>query len=245
MFETSSVRGNSRVHPLTLTVSAVLHVTVAGVVTFVTIWDVETPSKVPDQVVGFQVSAPPPPPVISRGAPDSVRSRAADPVTETRQTPVEAAPVEIPDLVVSLDTAIDPVDGDGGPEPFGDPAGEPGGDPDGTVFGTGDTNGDGDGTLDGTYTVGNGVSAPVTIRTVDPVYPPLLKRLALSGVVQLQCVISKNGALTDIRVIESSHPLFEQSAITAVEQWRFLPGSFNGSPVNTRFELTVNFNLQR
>lgn len=244
MFETSSVTSRKKFNPLTLAVSATLHVAAIATVTFMTIWDVQVPEKAPDQIVSFQVAAAPPPPLISKGSPEATRRPVIEKKAETSPA-VDTAPIEIPEIVAPLDTAVGPIDGDGGSEEtFGDPLGVDGGDPDGDVVGeeggTGTT-----AQSDTTYSVGHGVRAPVIVRRVEPLYPSLLQRLGKPGVVQLECIISKSGTLTDIRVIHASHPLFAESAITAVRQWTFLPGTLNGKAVSTRFDFTVTFNIKR
>lgn len=246
MFETSSAsRTRQKFHPATFIVSVILHGVAIALVTFVTIWDIEVPAKAPDQVVGFQVSAgPPPPPMISKGSREGTRETS---VPKPAQDPasVDAAPVAIPHIVAPLDTEVGTAEGNGGTdEAFGDPSGAVDGDPGGEI-GAEDGHGVEQGVPEPTYEIGNGVRPPVIVQRVEPIYPPLLERAGRPGAVQLQCVISKSGALTDIRVIHSSHPLFAESAIAAVKQWKFLPGRFEGRAVTTRFDFTVTFNVRR
>lgn len=247
MFETSSVsRARQKFHPATFIVSVTLHGIAIAVVVFVTIWEVEVPAKAPDQVVIFRAAAgPPPPPMISKGSREAERETTVPKATEDR-APVDAAPVAIPDLVAPLDTEIGTAESDGGTdEAFGDPSGAVGGDPGGEIFGSERGNGSERGVPEPTYEPGNGVRAPVIVQRVEPLYPPLLQRIGRAGEVRLQCVISKSGALTDIRVIHSTHPLFAESAIAAVKEWKFLPGRLEGRAVATRFDFTVRFNVQR
>lgn len=248
MFETSSVTNDQRkFHPLTFTISAILHVAAIAVVTFVTVWDVEIPSKAPDQIVGFQVAAGPPPPMISRGRPDVPKQPVTEPPRE-QQPVLDHTPIEIPDLTVPLDTQVGPVTGGVGDEPgerFGDPDGSDTGDPDGDILGTEDGTGTAATPPSQPYDIANGVRPPTIVHRVEPLYPPLLQRIGKRGVVQIECIISQNGSLTDIRVIHASHPLFADAALAAVKQWRFLPGSFEGRAVATRFNFRVNFEVQR
>lgn len=246
MFETSSVQRNKqKFHPLTFAISAVLHVGAIAAVTFVTVWDVQTPTRAPDQVVGFQTAAAPPPPMISRGTPEGAREQVT--ATPPKEQLRDMAPVEIPSVIAApIDTAVGPAEGnEGSDQPFGDPAGSIDGDPDGDILGTDQGTGTGSGNFEQPYEIGDGVRPPTILHRPEPVFPPLLQRMGKSGVVQLQCVISRSGALTDIRVVHASHPLFAESAITAVKQWKFLPGTLDGRAVATRFDFTVTFNLQR
>jgi TonB family protein len=47
----------------------------------------------------------------------------------------------------------------------------------------------------------------------------------------------------DARVLRSTSTLFDQSAIDAVQQWQFTPGSLHGKAVDTIFDLTVTFRV--
>jgi protein TonB len=68
----------------------------------------------------------------------------------------------------------------------------------------------------------------------------LAKQARIQGVVLLEAVISKDGAIDNLRVI-SGHPLLTQAAIDAVKQWRYKPTLLNGEPVEVVTTITVNF----
>jgi len=88
--------------------------------------------------------------------------------------------------------------------------------------------------------VGGNVAQASLVSQVKPVYPPLAKQARIQGVVLLEAVISKDGAIDNLRVI-SGHPLLTQAAIDAVKQWRYKPTLLNGEPVEVVTTITVNF----
>jgi TonB family protein len=88
------------------------------------------------------------------------------------------------------------------------------------------------------------VKAPVIVQRVAPVYPEALRRSRISGVVRLLCVIDKQGNIRDAKVVSSSFGGFDQPALDAVQQWRFVAGSLHGRAVDTYFELTINFSVR-
>jgi protein TonB len=88
------------------------------------------------------------------------------------------------------------------------------------------------------------VKAPIIIRRVEPLYPRIALLSRMNGSAVLQCVIDKTGHIRDVRVISSTFGAFEQPAIDAVQQWLFAPGTLNGLPVDTIFELTVRFQIK-
>ena len=62
------------------------------------------------------------------------------------------------------------------------------------------------------------------------------------GVVILECTISPQGKVTDVKVLRGI-PLLDQAAIDAVKQWVYTPTLLNGVPVPVIMTVTVNFKL--
>jgi periplasmic protein TonB len=80
------------------------------------------------------------------------------------------------------------------------------------------------------------------IRKVQPAYPALARTARIQGTVVLQAVISKQGAIENLKVL-SGHPMLVQAAIEAVSQWRYRPYILNNEPVEVETQITVNFSL--
>lgn len=80
------------------------------------------------------------------------------------------------------------------------------------------------------------------IRKVQPAYPPLARSARIQGAVVLQAVISRQGAIENLRVL-TGHPMLVRAAIEAVSQWRYRPYVLNHEPVEVETQITVNFSL--
>jgi protein TonB len=80
------------------------------------------------------------------------------------------------------------------------------------------------------------------VRKVLPVYPPLARMAGIQGQVVLQAVISKQGAIEDLKIL-GGHPMLVPAAIEAVRQWRYQPYVLNNEPVEVETQITVNFSL--
>ena len=80
------------------------------------------------------------------------------------------------------------------------------------------------------------------VRMPRPVYPPEAKAAGVSGVVKLNAVIGADGTIKNLEVI-SGHPLLVPAALEAVKQWVYQPTLLNGSPVEVKTEISVNFTL--
>jgi protein TonB len=91
--------------------------------------------------------------------------------------------------------------------------------------------------------VGGDVKAPVVIRRIQPVYPKLAINARMNGTVIVECIIDKTGRVREAHVLQSTSGLFNQSALDAVQQWQFAPGSLHGNAIDTIFDLTVTFHV--
>jgi periplasmic protein TonB len=90
--------------------------------------------------------------------------------------------------------------------------------------------------------VGGQVEAARIIYQPKPDYPPLAKMARIQGTVRLEAVISKDGTIQDLKVL-NGHPLLVKSALEAVQKWRYQPTLLNGEPVEVVTEIDVNFTL--
>jgi periplasmic protein TonB len=80
---------------------------------------------------------------------------------------------------------------------------------------------------------------PGLIKKVEPLYPPIARSARMEGTVVVDAIILEDGSVSEVKVLKSSSPMFEQSCIDAVRQWRFTPGS-----QDVILTVTVRFTLQ-
>jgi protein TonB len=90
--------------------------------------------------------------------------------------------------------------------------------------------------------VGGQIKEPKKLKNVPPVYPDIAKQARVQGVVILECTISPQGKVTDVKVLRGI-PLLDQAATEAVRQWIYTPTLLNGVPVPVIMTVTVNFKL--
>lgn len=72
---------------------------------------------------------------------------------------------------------------------------------------------------------------PIPLVRVDPQYPPQAQSQRLEGWVHVRFTISTAGSVEDASVVESSHAVFERSALLAVARWKYNPSLREGKPV--------------
>jgi protein TonB len=80
------------------------------------------------------------------------------------------------------------------------------------------------------------------IRRVEPVYPPLGRQLRREGRVELRAIISTDGTIQSLEVVNGD-PLFLQSALAAVREWRYRATILDGQPVEIDTHITVIYTL--
>ena len=80
------------------------------------------------------------------------------------------------------------------------------------------------------------------IYQVQPTYPPAARAARIQGPVVIKAVISRDGAIENLKVI-SGHPFLVKAALDAVSQWRYRPYILNGEAVEVETQVTVNFIL--
>jgi TonB family protein len=77
-----------------------------------------------------------------------------------------------------------------------------------------------------------------------PAYPETAKIEGVEGPVVMQAIISKDGFVKRMHVIQGDSRL-RSAATEAVSRWRYRPYMLSGQPVEVATTITVDFNLDR
>jgi protein TonB len=78
---------------------------------------------------------------------------------------------------------------------------------------------------------------------VQPVYPAICRQVHCQGQVIMHAIISKQGTIEQLEVVNNANPMLIQSALQAVRLWRYKPYLLNGEPVEVETQITVNFTM--
>jgi protein TonB len=221
----------------TIPVSLLLHLVVLAAIVVVPLLASDQIPEPASAVKAFFVeplAAPPPPP-----PPPPPAARAAV-VPKVQPKPVVqqnafVAPVDVPQDIKpeeSLDLGVE--GGAGGVE-----GGVPGGVVGGVVCGLPDAPPP---PPQQAVRVGGQIKEPKKLKSVNPEYPAIAKQARVQGVVILECTISPQGKVTEVKVLRGI-PLLDEAAVTAVKQWVYTPTLLNGVPVPVIMTVTVNFKL--
>ena len=82
---------------------------------------------------------------------------------------------------------------------------------------------------------------PALINQTPPRYPVELKAAKISGEALIEFVVDKTGAARAVQCLRQTDPRFGDSAITAVQQWRFHPATKDGLNVACRLKVPIVF----
>jgi TonB family protein len=90
----------------------------------------------------------------------------------------------------------------------------------------------------------SGITQPVKVKHVNPVYPKSAKEDGVQGLVILQAALDKQGYPQNVRVLHSPDPRLSEAAIDTARQWRWEPARTpDGEPIAVYFTVTFNFRL--
>jgi periplasmic protein TonB len=113
----------------------------------------------------------------------------------------------------------------------------------GSGSGNGIGNGTGGGYGGGAYRVGNGVSAPSLIYSVDPEFSDEARRAKYQGICVVSLIVDAQGNPQRIHVVRALGMGLDQKAKEAVAQYKFKPAYFQGKAVPVEINIEVNFRI--
>ena len=84
---------------------------------------------------------------------------------------------------------------------------------------------------------------PKASKQVAPTVPMVARRKALTGFVKVRYLISEDGRVERIKVLESEPKgVFDSGVIAALDQWTYEPAGYRGEPVRVSVVKTFRFN---
>ncbi len=84
-------------------------------------------------------------------------------------------------------------------------------------------------------------ASPESLYRPPPHYPYSLRVAKVRGKVRVEFIIDSEGRVIQSQVLDSDHPLFAAAALSAIHQWRFVPGWKKGRAVNVRAKQLLEF----
>jgi len=90
-------------------------------------------------------------------------------------------------------------------------------------------------------TTGGNIIPPRKIIDVKPVYPSHLSADKIAGTVTVEGIVGRDGAVHDLRVLETPHPDLGKAVVDAVSHWAFSATRLNCEPVDVKITVVARF----
>jgi len=112
---------------------------------------------------------------------------------------------------------------------------------------------------DGIYHVGDGVTVPKLVYSVEPEFSEAARKRKIGGNITVHFIVETDGHVRDVTVIKSAADglpkekpreakkdreaalTLDQQAVKAASQYRFEPGRYQGKPVPVEQNVEINF----
>jgi TonB family protein len=96
---------------------------------------------------------------------------------------------------------------------------------------------------DTVYEPGGDVKPPKLTHYVEPAFSSSSKEAFVEGTVKISTVVTTEGRPTDLHVVRGLNSEEDRTAMDAVTEWRFQPGTKNGRAVKVKVTVEVDFHL--
>ena len=73
-----------------------------------------------------------------------------------------------------------------------------------------------------------------------PAYSPVARQMKVVGKVDVEAIIDTTGSVESVKAV-SGNPLLTQSAVSAVQKWKFTPFTADGAPTKAVVTLSFDF----
>jgi TonB family protein len=93
------------------------------------------------------------------------------------------------------------------------------------------------------YSPGGDVTKPKVVHYVEPQFSTSSKEAFVEGIVKLKTTVTPDGLPSDIEVTKGLNAEEDRTAVEAVKQWRFQPGTKGGEAVHVRVGIEIAFHL--
>jgi TonB family protein len=82
------------------------------------------------------------------------------------------------------------------------------------------------------------------VLAMDETYPSAQRQAGTGATVEVSFVVGSDGVPRDVQVVSTTDSAFVQPTIAALSRLRFTPGQVDGTPVNVRVELPLEWAVQ-
>ena len=91
------------------------------------------------------------------------------------------------------------------------------------------------------YDLGKDITPPRLVHQVNPTYNPGSRGVRVVGKVVIRLIVTSKGIPKSPEIVQGLEAEVDDSALSAVKQWRFDPAKREGMPVAVRVVVEINF----
>src|SRR5579884_3025266 len=93
------------------------------------------------------------------------------------------------------------------------------------------------------YEPGGDVKPPKLVHYVEPQFSSSAKEAFIEGTVKISTVVTTDGIATQFHIVSGLNSEEDRTALDALKQWKFQPGTKAGKPVKVKVTVEVDFHL--
>ena len=93
------------------------------------------------------------------------------------------------------------------------------------------------------YEPGGDVKPPKLVHYVEPEFSAKSKEAFVEGTVKISTVVTTEGIPTTFHILNGLNAEEDRTAVEALKQWKFQPGTKSGQPVNVKVTVEIAFHL--
>jgi TonB family protein len=86
-----------------------------------------------------------------------------------------------------------------------------------------------------------GITAPRIVSRVAPTYPEEARKAKIGGTIVLFVEITTSGTVANVVVLQGLGKGMDESAVSAMKQWKFAPATKDGRPVAVMMTVEMNY----
>ena len=90
----------------------------------------------------------------------------------------------------------------------------------------------------------NALELPKLVERAEPVYPPELRALHISGFVIMEGIVGLDGHVRDVKVLRTNDHRFVDPAVAAISKWRYTPALCDGKPAELSYIVRTDFEIR-
>ena len=92
---------------------------------------------------------------------------------------------------------------------------------------------------------GKDLTMPEVVKATNPAYPEEARKNNIEGIVYVKALIGAKGDVKKVKISKSDNKVFDKSALDAIRNWKFKPGTVADKAVPIWVTIPVKYKLEK